>query len=247
MTTRIVILAAGRGTRMNSDLPKALVPLKGRAMIKRLLDSVLTANIDPKPIIVVSPDNKNVISKALSDYKVEYVVQKQTLGTGHAVAAARNTINRKSPKVKNVLVLYADHPFISAKSISALAGQEQSTLTIMPTVVPNFSGVYKTFYHWGRIIRNQQGQVEAIVEFRDADDEQILITEVNPGFMSFNKKWLFDNLDNLRAENQQHEYYLTDLAKIAFIEGYQVGAINISPKEALGINSKEELKLAESI
>jgi len=245
--TRIVILAAGRGTRMNSDLPKALVPLKGKAMIEHLLDSVDKSGVDKRPIVVVSPDNKNIIKPALHNYKVEFVVQKKQLGTGHAVVATRNLIGKESSQMDNIVVLYADHPFVSAASIRALAEVNQTALTIMPTTVPEFSGWYQGLYHWGRIIRDDQGNVEAIVEFKDASEEQRLIKEVNPGFMSFNKNWLFANLDYLNAENQQHEYYLTDLAKIAFIEGHRIGAININPREALGINSQKELKAAESL
>ena len=87
---RLVILAAGKGTRMNSELPKVLIPLNGRPMINYLMDSVVASQVDPKPLVVVSPDNKEIIRQALQGYNVEYVIQEQQLGTGHAVNCARD-------------------------------------------------------------------------------------------------------------------------------------------------------------
>ncbi|MFA5771085.1 MAG: bifunctional N-acetylglucosamine-1-phosphate uridyltransferase/glucosamine-1-phosphate acetyltransferase, partial [Patescibacteria group bacterium] len=88
---------------------------------------------------------------------------------------------------------------------------------------------------------------EGIVELKDTNDEQKLITEVNPGFMCFNKKWLFENIDKLKDDNKAQEFYLTDMVKIAFQEGYKVGTIEIEAREAMGINSLEELKIAEGL
>lgn len=242
--TKIIILAAGKGTRMNSDLPKVLVSLKGRPMIEYLMDSVVASDIDPQPIVVVSPDNKEIISQALANYRVEYIIQDKQLGTGHAVACARASF---SEEANNVIVLYGDHPFLKSESIRKFASLEQLALTIMPTILPDFSDWRHNFLHWGRIIRGADGKIEKIVEFKDASEEEKLITEVNPGFMCFNKEWLLQNLDNLRADNNQAEYYLTDLVKIAVAEDYPVGAIMIESHEAMGINSLEELKVAENL
>lgn len=245
--TRIIILAAGKGTRMNSELPKVLVPLKGRPMIHYLMNEVKAAGVDPRPIIVVSPDNQSIVSAALTGYEAEYVIQTEQLGTGHAVACAREALDHDDRQINNIVVLYGDHPFLKSGSIKKFAAINSEVLTVMPTSLPDFEGWHQNFYHWGRIVKGADGLVEKIVEFKDASDEEKLITEVNPGFMRFNKEWLFKNIDNLRNENKSKEYYLTDMVKIAFEGGDPVGTINIEPHEAMGINSLEELKIAESL
>lgn len=245
--TRIIILAAGKGTRMDSELPKVLVPLNGQPMIKYLMESVMASEVDARPLVVVSPDNQKIISEALKEYNVEYVAQTEQLGTGHAVACTHQAIEQGSPEAKNIIVLYGDHPFLKIESIRKFATINSEAITIMPTHLPDFNDWHQSFYHWGRIVRGAGGTVEAITEFKDASDEEKLITEVNPGFMCFNKNWLFKNIDNLRDDNKQKEYYLTDLVKIAFAQGHTVGTLNIEPHEAMGINSPEELKIAESI
>ncbi len=242
--TQIVILAAGKGTRMGSELPKVLVPLNGKPMIHYLMESVLAAEPKLKPIVVVSPDNREIISRALSDYQVNYAIQEQQLGTGHAVASARELVDIKA---KNILVLYGDHPFLKTNSIKSFLELSPEALTIMPTLLPDFTGWHHNFYGWGRIVRNEAGEVEAIVELKDASDEEKLITEVNPGFMCFNKDWLFKNIDKLKDDNKAHEFYLTDMVKIAFEEKFKVETIIIEPQEAMGINSPDELKIAENI
>ena len=115
--TRIIILAAGKGTRMNCELPKVLVPLKGRPMIQYLMDEVKAAGVDPRPIIVVSPDNKEIVSAALKGYEAEYVIQTTQLGTGQAVACARVALTKDNKEIKNIVVLYGDHPFLKSASI----------------------------------------------------------------------------------------------------------------------------------
>lgn len=245
--TRIIILAAGKGTRMNSDLPKVLVPLKGRPMIKYLMDSVVASGVDDRPIAIVSPDNQAIIKHSLSEYNIEYVIQDKQLGTGHAVACAQSVFEAHGTKPKNIVVLYGDHPFLKTESIKKFAGLDQKALTIMPTNLPDYEDWRQNFYHWGRIVRGLDGRVERIVEFKDASDEEKLITEVNPGFMSFNYEWLFKNINDLKNNNSQREYYLTDMVKIAFEAKYEVGTINIEAHEAMGVNSPEELKIAEKI
>jgi bifunctional UDP-N-acetylglucosamine pyrophosphorylase/glucosamine-1-phosphate N-acetyltransferase len=245
--TRIVILAAGKGTRMNSELPKVLVPLKGKPMIKYLMDEVKMSRVDPRPIIVVSPDNQDIIKTALNGYEAEYVVQSEQLGTGHAVACARSAFDNDDRKVVSIIVLYGDHPFLKSESIKKFSAVESEVLTVMPTLLPDFAGWHQNFYHWGRFVKGLDGKVQRIVEFKDASEEEKLITEVNPGFMRFNKEWLFKNIDNLANNNNSKEYYLTDMVKVAFSAGENVGTINIEPHEAMGINSLEELKIAESL
>jgi bifunctional N-acetylglucosamine-1-phosphate-uridyltransferase/glucosamine-1-phosphate-acetyltransferase GlmU-like protein len=241
---QIVILAAGKGTRMNSDLPKALIPLKGRPMIKYLLDSVVKSGVDMLPIIIVSPDNKEMVSQELQDYKVQYVIQDKQLGTGHAVSCVKDFINLET---ENIIVLYCDHPFLKSKSLQKCATSRIETVKVMTTNLTNFEDWRHNFYHWGRFVRNDKNEIERIVEFKDATPEEQLITEVNPGFMAFNSSWLWDNITMLSNNNSQHEYYLTSLPGMAFSQGYKIPSISIEPHEAMGINSQEELKIAESL
>jgi len=245
--TRIVILAAGKGTRMNSELPKVLVPLNGRPMIKYLMDSVVASGVDTKPIIIVSPDNQEIISQELKDYNAEYVIQNQQLGTGHAVACAQEVLEKSEIPTDNIIVLYGDHPFLKSDSIKKFSDLNPKALTIMPATLPDFDDWHQNFYHWGRIIRGVDGRVEKIVEFKDASDEEKLVTEVNPGFMCFNYSWLFKNIADLQNNNIPKEYYLTDMVNIAFAEGYEIGTVSIEPHEAMGINSREELLIAEGL
>ena len=241
---QIVILAAGRGTRMNSELPKALVPLKGRPMIHHLLDSVVKADIDVNPIVIVSPDNRDIISESLKNYNVQYAIQSEQLGSGHAVTCAKNLIK---PETENIIVLYCDHPFLSAESLKKCAAAKIETVMVMTTKLTDFEDWRRNFYHWGRFVRNAQNEIERIVEFKDATPEEQAIAEVNPGFMAFNNSWLWPNIKLLSNNNSQHEYYLTSLPGMAFAEGYKIPSISIEAQEAMGINSPEELAIAEEL
>ena len=238
-----VILAAGKGSRMQSDLPKALVPLKGQPMIKYLLDSVKECNFKEEPIIVVSPDNYQIIKEALKDYKVKYALQDKQLGTGHALACAESKADKNS---KYVVCLYGDHPFISRKSILKIKNEVSSELAMMTVKIDNFFGWKKCFSHWGKIVR-EEGKVKEIIEYKDATEEEKKITEINPAFVCFSTKWLWKNIDKLKNNNAQKEYYLTDLVKIAFKNNVDIKTINLLPEEAMGVNSLEELKIAEKL
>jgi len=241
---RIVILAAGKGTRMNSELPKVLVSLNGRPMINYLMDSVAASQVDPRPLVVVSPDNQEIISQALQGYNVEYVIQEQQLGTGHAVHSALQYLD---DTMENIIVLYGDHPFLKTESIQKFAQANPEAVTIMPTLLSDFNDWRHNFYHWGRIIRGADNQVEKIIEFKDASEKEKLITEVNPGFMCFNKIWLLENINDLKNNNKSQEYYLTDMIEIAFSQGHKINTIMIESQEAMGINSLKELKIAEDL
>jgi len=242
--TQIVILAAGKGKRMGEELPKVLVPLQDKAIIKYLMDSVVVSGVDPRPVMVVSPDNIDIISEALKDYDIEYVLQEEQLGTGHAVNCARE---KMSAEADRVMVLYGDHPFIKSGSIKRFAEANSSVVSVMPTKVEDFDDWRHNFYHWGRFIRNEKREIERIVEFKDANDEERDVLEVNPGFMCFNREWLLNSIDKLKDDNNAKEYYLTDMVKIAFAEGGKIGTVLVDPREAVGINSKEELKVAEGL
>jgi bifunctional N-acetylglucosamine-1-phosphate-uridyltransferase/glucosamine-1-phosphate-acetyltransferase GlmU-like protein len=228
---------------MNSDLPKVLLPIKGRAMIKYLIESISRTKINSRPIVVVSPDNKEAIKEALKEYELDLAVQSEQLGTGHAVSSAREFI---SDDVKNIIVLYGDNPFITSASIEKLLENHKNKVSMMTVEVEDFSDWRKNFYHWGRIIR-KDGEIEKIIEFKDAVDEVKEIKEVNPALFCFDSAWLWENIEKLKNDNNQKEYYLTDLIKIAFEQNIIINSSLIEAREAIGINSLEELEVAKGL
>jgi len=229
---------------MGLELPKVLVPLQGRPMIKYLIDSVLKSEVSRKPILVVSPDNQEIIKEALAEYDLDYVVQAEQLGTGHAVSCAQELLSNS--KIKNLVVFYGDHPFIQAETIEKLLVNHYDPITMMTTRVSNFEGWHQNFIRWGRIVRTD-GEIKEIVEFKDASAEQQAITEVNPALFCFNNSWLWENIQQLKNENNQQEYYLTDLIKIATAQNIKINSMEIDPREAVGINSQAELTVAENL
>lgn len=241
---KVIILAAGKGTRMKSELPKVLIPLKGKPMIEHLVASVIESQVTDRPVVIVSPGSQDLIKAALSNYDLEYVIQEEPLGTGHAVACARGVV---ADKADNVIVFNGDSPFLNSDSIKRLAENHRSVFTMMTTKLPDFLQWRQNYYHWGRIVRNEEGDVERIVEFRDATDEEKAITEVNPTLFCFNSDWLWENIPLLHDNNANNEYYITDLVNVAFSENHRIGTLLIEPREAMGINSQEELKVAESL
>ncbi|MFZ4648086.1 MAG: NTP transferase domain-containing protein [Patescibacteria group bacterium] len=243
MTTQIIILAAGKGKRMGSDLPKALVLLNGRPMIDYLAQAVVKSQVCEKPIVVVAPDNGKLIREELKEYGFTYAVQDEQLGSGHAVSCALGLL---SPNIDRIIVLYCDHPFFSAGLIKNLSTIKTDSLILVPTILSDFENWHRSFFHWGRVLRIN-GKLEKIVEFRDASPQEIEVKELNSGVMAFDTKWLIKNIRLLNNSNNQGEYYLTSLVEIAFHEKRKIPSIIVEPREALGINSPEELFLAENI
>jgi bifunctional UDP-N-acetylglucosamine pyrophosphorylase/glucosamine-1-phosphate N-acetyltransferase len=241
--TKIVILAAGKGKRMKDELPKVLVPLKGKPMIEYLIQSIINSGVDSRPVIVVSPDNKDLIKEELKNYNCKYAVQDKQLGTGHALLCAKDVI---SEAAENIIVFYGDHPFVKSETIKKLAEIHEGDITMMTTKVEDFQGWRKNFYSWGRIIR-ENNEIQSIVEFKDAGVKEREVKEVNPGFYCFNKDWLFSNIEKLENNNAQKEYYLTDLIKIASEQNIKINSMLIDAREAIGINSREELEIAEGL
>lgn len=240
---KIVILAAGQGKRMGSELPKVLVPIKGKPMIEYLIKAIKKSGIDKEPVIVVSPDNKEIIQKALRRYKCKFAIQEEQLGTGHALLCAKEIIGDRAD---HILCCYGDHPFIKSATIKRIGRSHNGVITMMTTGVKDYKGWRKNFFHWGRVLRNH-GHIKSIVEFKDADDKIKKIREVNPAIYCFQTSWLWRNIKKIKNNNAQKEYYLTDLIKSAFIQGENVESFPIDPEEAMGINTKEELKIAKKL
>ena len=242
---KIVILAGGKGTRMQHDLPKVLIPLQSKPMIQYLLRSVEQSAICEKPCIVIGYA-RELVKKELGD-KYYYAVQEEQLGTGHAVLCAEKYIK----DADSVLVLYGDNPYITPGTIQKLAqkhSESKNKITMATVQLPDFKDWRAFFYkNFSRIIRDKNGKILKSTEFRDASDEEKKVTEVNPCYFCFNAKWLLKELKALKNNNVQKEYYLTDLVKIAIQKKENIESIIINPNEALAINSKDELELVERI
>jgi bifunctional UDP-N-acetylglucosamine pyrophosphorylase / glucosamine-1-phosphate N-acetyltransferase len=243
MNYQIVILAAGKGSRMALDIPKVLVPLAGKPLIRHLLDEVDQLADIAKPIIVVGykhPEVKKILGKGYS-----YALQEQQLGTAHAVWATHPKVD--SP---HLIVLNGDMPFIKAQSIRRLAqlhATHNSPLSIFTIRVPHFEGVYGTMQRFGRIIRNRYNGIEAIREYKDASPAEQEISELNPGIYVFSSDWLWDNIAAVSNQNARNEYYLTDLIALAIQQGHDVATLPIDPREAVGINTPQELAIAQRL
>lgn len=243
--TQVVILAAGKGKRMGTAVPKVLCEIEGKPMISRLVESVLESGVTERPLVVIGYGTE-IIKKYLGA-KCNYVLQNEQLGTAHAVFCAKDYLTG----IDDILVLYGDHPFLTSKTIKELAQTHHSgggVLTMMTVRLPSFDGWYKIFEDWGRIIRTTQGEIVSIREKKDATPEESQITEVNPGFFCFKTSWLWDNLPKINCNNAQGEFYLTDLVHLAISQGEKVVTSVIkNPVEAIGVNTPSQLEIARTL
>ncbi len=239
----VVILAAGQGKRMQSDLPKVMHLLNGRPLVDYVVGAVESLGV--KPVVVVGNSN-TLVQDYLKD-RVEYAVQAEQLGTGHAVASAENNLKGK---VENVAVFYGDAPFVTSDSMTKLISkhiEENATVTMATFSIPDFSEWRQYFYDFGRVVRDEQGKIIKIIQKKDATEEELKILELDPSYFCFKSDWLWENLKNLKNNNAQGEYYLTDLIKIALDEGVNVVGVEIDLKESIGINTKDHLNMAQNI
>ena len=173
--TQIIILAAGKGVRMKSDEPKALVMLKNKPLIKYILDTISSLNLPIEPIIVIGHKKERIMEVLGNNYL--YAEQDKQLGTGHAVACAENSAHSDH---KIILVLSSDQPLLSKETIERLLkkhNEKKSTITIATVLVPDFEEWRSALRHFGRIIRKNNGQVVDIIEFKDATEKEKLIKE----------------------------------------------------------------------
>lgn len=240
-----IILAAGDGKRMQSTTPKVMSLLHGRPLVDYVVSAVEQAHLSEKPVIIVSPKH-TLVQEFLQD-RADYIIQKEQLGTGHAVGSASDLLKNK---FEHVVVLYGDMPFIRSSSIEGLIVEHESganTITMATVVVPNFLDEYRALYSFGRVVRDSSGKIIRSVEMKDASEEEKNIKEVNPCYYCFRSDWLWTHLASLRNINAQSEYYLTDLIKIAIDEGQKISSVSIDPHEAIGINTKEDLETAHTL
>jgi len=237
--TRAVVLAAGQGTRMKSDLPKVLVPVCGRPMIEYVLDTLQSAGIDE--IIAVVGYRADLVRETLASRRLTFVEQTQQLGTGHAVMMCREAlVGHAGP----VMVVAGDSPMLQRESAERLFAEYDRLhpACILGTATKDDpSGL-------GRIVRDAKGDFLEIVEQKDATPEQQKIREVNMSTYVFHGPDLLLALDQLKNENAQQEYYLTDCPGILRDAGKAVLALNVlKPVESLSINTVEELAVVERV
>lgn len=231
MRIRSVVLAAGQGTRMRSDQPKVLHPILGKPLVWFALETARQVSGD-KPVVVIGHGADAVRAALGSD--VEFVLQAQQLGTGHAVMQAAPLLRGKSDLV---LVTYADMPLITSQTLQTLVQIHQThagPITMATLLAQDPRG-------FGRIVRGPEGQVAAIVEEAQATPQQLAIRELNPGVYCFSADWLWQALERIPL-SPKGEYYLTDLVGIAVSDGLWVQGVPVAdPEEMIGINNRVHL------
>lgn len=227
-----IILAAGKGTRMKSDLPKVMMPLCGKPMIRHIIETLETMNVD-QVVPVIAPDG-DLVAKEVAPYKT--AIQEKQLGTGHAAICARKNL---SGFEGDVIVMFGDHPVITKKSLQkALAKKHEGYAVVVMGFHPEDA------LRYGRLIVKNDELVK-IVEFKDASDEEKSIKFCNSGVMVFDSETMFQILSAVSNENAAGEYYLTDAVAIARRMGLKCGAVECSAEELAGANTQEELAALE--
>ncbi len=232
--TAAIILAAGRSTRMVTDLPKVLHEVCGRPMLAYVIDACRAAGIQ-RLIVVVGYRKEDVIAAFQGEPGVSFVDQADQKGTGHAVMVCRDAL---ADFEGDVVVIAGDMPLVRSETLELLLDTHQSrtsAVTLATAVLPDPTG-------YGRIIRDKYGNLEGIVEESDCTPAQREIREVNPSYYCFDKRLLFEALEQVRPDNVKGEYYLTDALHILVGRGHRALAITaVPPEDAMGINSREHL------
>ncbi|AVV34164.1 UDP-N-acetylglucosamine diphosphorylase/glucosamine-1-phosphate N-acetyltransferase [Halomonas sp. SF2003] len=227
--TDVVILAAGQGTRMRSKLPKVLHPLAGKAMVRHVADTA--AGLDGAHLNVVIGHGGERVQQQLADTGASFAVQAEQKGTGHAVAQSLDAIGDGK-----VLILYGDVPLIRRETLEALLAEvSEQTLGLLTVILEDPTG-------YGRIVRDAEGRVSAIVEHKDATPEQLAIQEGNTGILATTGAQLKRWLPALSADNAQGEYYLTDIIAMAASEGVNIATAQpAAVEEVQGVNNRLQL------
>ncbi|WP_170364507.1 bifunctional UDP-N-acetylglucosamine diphosphorylase/glucosamine-1-phosphate N-acetyltransferase GlmU [Ruegeria arenilitoris] len=237
MSTALVILAAGKGTRMNSDIPKVLHPI---AQVPMLVHAMRAGSVlAPERTAIVTGHGAEAVAKVAQaeDEDARIVVQDQQLGTAHAVAQAREALDGFTG---DVVVLYGDTPFLQPDTLERMiAARADNDLVIL-----GFEAADPARY--GRLVMNGDA-LERIVEFKDASDEERAITFCNSGLLACDAGTLFDLIDAVGNDNASGEYYLTDVVEIARDRGLKVTAVSCDEAQTLGVNSRADLAAADAV
>lgn len=233
-----IVLAAGKGTRMKSELPKVLVPVAGRPMVRYVLDALREADV-ARIIVVVGYRAESVRQELDGEPRVRFVEQREQLGTGHAVMMCRDELTAHQGPV---LIVAGDSPMLQASSVRKLL--EEFSMGNYACLLGTVEREDPTSY--GRVVRDTDGNFTGIVEEKDATDAQRAIREVNVSTYVFDAAELLAALESLTDQNSQREYYITDCPAILLGAGKRVQALKVlQPCEALSINSVEELAIVE--
>ncbi|WP_294345150.1 sugar phosphate nucleotidyltransferase [Prosthecochloris sp.] len=240
MPLAIIIMAAGKGTRMKSDLAKVLHKVNGRPVIEYVLEK--SAALAPDTIILIVGHQADAVKKATANFPVEWALQEPQLGTGHAVMQAEVYL-RSFPG--DILILSGDAPLVNISTLKDLIDNhriENAAATVLTAKLQNPSG-------YGRIIRYKDSNtVSRIVEHKDATPEELLVQEINSGVYVFKADILFRSLHQITNDNAQQEYYLTDVFSVCFGKGEKVCAFQTeNADEIKGINTVEQLREAEKL
>ena len=234
MSLSIVILAAGKGTRMKSAQAKVMHGLAGRPLLQHVIDTA--KQLKPIQLTVVAGNGAEQVLPFLEGNQVDAVMQTEQLGTGHAVMQAKDAIAASD----QVLVLYGDVPLTQVATLEALIDcVAEGGLGILTTKLADPTG-------YGRIVRDFDGRVKCITEQKDANPETLLIDEVNSGIMLQPSQWLLTSLDKLGNNNAQGEYYLTDMIALAVADGLAIDTVCVDDKmEVAGVNNRSQLSALE--
>ncbi len=237
--THVLIMAAGKGTRLESSLPKVLHPLAGRPLIEHVLQTVETLN--PADTLVVVGHQAELVNSRLRHRAVEFAEQVPQLGTGHAVQVARDWWSGKSG---NLLILSGDVPLISPGTLRKMIeahNRTSASLTLLSTRLADPTG-------YGRVIRAEDGRVRSIVEQKEAGPGELQVKEVNTGLYCFRITDLLDVIERLTPDNRQNEYYLTDCVGLLSRRGKPVEAVVCEDRlEVMGVNSRIDLARMEKL
>ncbi len=233
-STVAIVMAAGKGTRMKSDLPKVLVPVAGRPMIEYVLDALHQSGV--RRVVVVVGYRADLVRQTLASRAgVEFVEQSPQLGTGHAVMVCRPALRDYDGPI---LILTGDSPLVQPATLQAMFAEfdRAHSACLMGTAMKeNPAGL-------GRVVRDRQGNFQAIVEEKDATPEQKAVREVNMSYYLFSGRELWHALDRVQNDNAQGEYYITDCPGILKAEGKDVRALCVlAPCETLSVNTADEL------
>ena len=232
-----LILAAGQGKRIKSDLPKVLHKVCGKEMVNHLIDTLRKGNVEDINVIVGK--GAELVKENTKARNVSYSLQEKQLGTGHAVKCARDFLKNKKG---TVAIFNGDAPLIKEETIEELFKvhkESANSATILTSILDDASG-------YGRIIRNEN-EVLKIVEHKDCNEEEIKVREINSGMYCFEIESLVECLDNLSNHNSQGEYYLTDVIGMMKEKNEKVGALVRNYEETLGVNSRVQLAEVEAI
>ncbi len=233
----VVVLAAGKGTRMESEIPKVLHNVAGRPMLSHVLDAAAT--VVPLQTIVVMGHGMDSVSEVIGSNLT--VTQELQLGTGHAVQQTQSIL---SDFKGDVLVLFADSPLITSGTLKRLVDARRAAVD-PAVVVLGFRPVDPAAY--GRLVTDESGRLEAIVEFHDADETQRKIDLCNGGVMAIDGAILFNYLSQVGNDNSKGEYYLTDLIEVARRDGRECAVVECPEEETYGVNSRVDLSVAEAV